>query len=434
MPDSHLSPPRDYFHGSLNLEQQKKRAKELRRAADMGDAPALARVHAVLRTATAGQIQLSDAQLVIARENGFDSWPKLKAHCDSLAEQKRLQKAGLAGVPDTAETIHIRCGSDIRHGLTLAGFVGEFVEYADPFCQGPVRDLPPDAFRRERARFVADAYGLEFAEIRARQDTEYAALKDASERTDAHIVLWFEHDSYDQLILAYLLNHFAEQTRATTLELISVSDVPGVHGFVGLGQLAPEILRWLWDHRRRPVLRDQLEAGRCVWQAVIDPDPARLLQVAADGLTCLPHMAGALMRHLQELPSLRNGLSLTQQLTLEIIAEKGPLRAGAVFRELMTRREPLPFLGDLMFWHVLVDMGQSSHPPFTCRDKTAPWPERTLDITRAGTNLLEGKADYLDTYTSERWVGPVRIGGRPSTGSDYRWTPSGEGGMAIIRK
>src|ERR1035438_4718124 len=36
---------------------------------------------------------LSDAQLQIAREYGFPSWPKLKAHLDSLEEAGQLKDA-----------------------------------------------------------------------------------------------------------------------------------------------------------------------------------------------------------------------------------------------------------------------------------------------------------------------------------------------------
>jgi hypothetical protein len=35
-------------------------------------------------------------------------------------------------------------------------------------------------------------------------------------------------------------------------------------------------------------------------------------------------MAIALQRHLQELPSRQNGLSLTEQLTLQVLRDKGP--------------------------------------------------------------------------------------------------------------
>jgi len=56
----------------LDLEQQKKRAKELLRAYQRGDAAALARVQ------KRGPIKLADAQLVIAREAGFPTWPRMK--------------------------------------------------------------------------------------------------------------------------------------------------------------------------------------------------------------------------------------------------------------------------------------------------------------------------------------------------------------------
>ena len=63
----------------LNLEQQRKRAKDLLRAARAGDPAALARLTDVRRDAAARGLKLADAQLAIAREAGFDSWPRLVA-------------------------------------------------------------------------------------------------------------------------------------------------------------------------------------------------------------------------------------------------------------------------------------------------------------------------------------------------------------------
>jgi ankyrin repeat protein len=64
-----------------SLEQQRKLAKDLIRAARAGDAVALARLHAVRSdTATTRRsLKLADAQLAVAREGGFESWPKLVA-------------------------------------------------------------------------------------------------------------------------------------------------------------------------------------------------------------------------------------------------------------------------------------------------------------------------------------------------------------------
>jgi len=62
-----------------NLEQQRKLAKDLIRAARDGDPASLARLRTVRSDAGAAPrlFKLADAQLAVAREAGFESWPKL---------------------------------------------------------------------------------------------------------------------------------------------------------------------------------------------------------------------------------------------------------------------------------------------------------------------------------------------------------------------
>ena len=60
-----------------NLDQLRRQAKELRKAGRDGEAEALARIAAYH---PAGMpVSLAAAQLVVAREHGFPSWPQLKA-------------------------------------------------------------------------------------------------------------------------------------------------------------------------------------------------------------------------------------------------------------------------------------------------------------------------------------------------------------------
>ena len=83
------------FPVPANLEQQRKLAKDLHRAARDGDAAALERMRAVRPDAatTARSLKLADAQLTVAREGGFESWPKhvadfherdVTAFCDAV--------------------------------------------------------------------------------------------------------------------------------------------------------------------------------------------------------------------------------------------------------------------------------------------------------------------------------------------------------------
>jgi hypothetical protein len=63
---------------NADLSQLRARAKELRRAAAGANPAAVARVRAVL-PAAGTEITLRDAQLVIAREHGFDGWRDVAA-------------------------------------------------------------------------------------------------------------------------------------------------------------------------------------------------------------------------------------------------------------------------------------------------------------------------------------------------------------------
>ncbi len=209
-----LAVPRDYFGGRLNLEQQKKRAKELLKAVRDDDADAVARWEAHHPKGVAAGQQLADAHLVIARENGFPSWPRMKTHIDTLRIARQRMEAGRPLVPDSADMVHIRCGEDIRHSLKVAGFAGAFVEFSDPYCQGPVPRLDRDAFLDRRAGFITSSYDRPVKEARDRLKAEYDRV-DALGAGD-RVTLWFEHDSYDQLILARLLAHFSRLMSART--------------------------------------------------------------------------------------------------------------------------------------------------------------------------------------------------------------------------
>jgi ankyrin repeat protein len=66
-----------------DLDQLRRQAKELRDAARRAEPGALDRVSRVYRAVPQGGVTLAAAQLVIARELGFTSWPRLKAAIES---------------------------------------------------------------------------------------------------------------------------------------------------------------------------------------------------------------------------------------------------------------------------------------------------------------------------------------------------------------
>lgn len=408
----------------LNLEQQKKRAKELLRSYRAADEPAEQRFishHPKASNLTLAEVKLADAQLVLARELGVPSWAKLKQHIAAMDNSLQQIESQSQATDSDRKTLHIRCGSDIQQVLPMAGFCGEFLEYQDPVCQGPVQQLNDEAYRQVRADFIAHAYGhlvgLSREEIYQDSVAADQRLLSAAENYE-RVVLWFEHDTYDQLILIKILSLWVQANTSAQLEMVSLNHFPGAERFIGLGQLPPEAIHLLWSSRQRIGPR-QLALAQQAWDALRHENPETLLALRqSPGCSALPYLAKALERHLQELPSTANGLGLTEQLSLGIIKSQ-PVTCGQVFRELMLEREPMPWLGDLMFWHILENLAKAEIPLISI-DKLdgEDWPRFPVELTEAGLAVLAGDRDYLTCGPLERWVGGVCIApGQPV----WRW-------------
>lgn len=432
--------PRGESPFRINLEQQKKRAKELLQAfqsyqnsdinpdesikINAAETTAFVRFkqhHPKFSNITQSSAKLSDAQLVIARELGLPSWAKLKTHIAAMKQASDFIKKKSIAAPDADyKTLHIRCGSDLSATLPAGGFNGDFLEYSDPYGQGPI--IQDDTFTKTRAKFLHESYDplFEYKPDDPRTDrtldSTYSYLETADNRLAQaaqhfeRVVLWFEHDGYDQLILAKLLAYFAGTALPGKLELISINHFPGSARFIGLGQLPPEAIRLLWQ-QRQPVGQQQLKLGKQVWHALGKSTPLPLYIITnSHNIKHLPNMHGALLRHLQELPSTHNGLSLTEQITLELL-NNGDKTAGQLFGQLTRAYDPLPWLGDIMYWFILHSMMQTSSPVFKIlkSDLKKPWHERLLTITDTGTRVLSGKTGWLSLNPPDRWLGGVKI-------------------------
>jgi hypothetical protein len=414
----------------ISLEQQKKRAKELLRDLRMKKPEALARwrqFHRRTRPAVDTELHLNDAQLILARENGFGKWTDFKAHIDRARIARAAVEQGRPTALDADHrTLHIRCGNDIQHKLAIAGFVGDFLAFPDPYVQGPVPKTESlEEFLRIRVEFLATAYGVEetyehFLQL-------YQSLEQA--RDYQRVMLWFEHDSYDQLILARLLDYFSDPAkRPARLQFISITHFPGVKIFNGLGQLPPEALRMLWE-QFTDVTEPQFTLGRQAWEAITALTPEALVTLIATDTPALPTMAIALRRHLQELPATKNGLSLTEQLTLQVLAEKGAMNAARLFGWYTNHYEPLTFWGDLQYWLVLSGLAEAPRPALTLEKHGENPKDWQVDITPLGHDLLDNKADWLTLNPVQRWVGGVQVDSRePSV-----WRFAGDRGVILQR-
>ena len=403
---------------ALDLERQRRLAKCLRDAARSGDTDAITRLkahHPRFALLDLSTLKLTDAQLTVAREAGLPSWPALKRHVDQMTAARNAIEADQAAPDADLRTLHIRCGNDIETPLKRAGFNGDFLMFADPVCQGPITG---DAQALEtRARFIATEYPgesytdtidvLRQAEARLAQAGNYG-----------RIVLWFEHDPYDQCLLVKLLCALhASGAHKRKVELISLDRFPGISKFIGIGQLSPTALRHMFD-QRRPVPTAAYSLAADAWQAFGATSPLPLFELAGRS-GALPYLRGSILRYLAELPSASNGLAFTEQSILEILAN-GPRPWGQIFREFLMERDPLPYHGDLMFLGTLLRLRDAGQPAVQCDASgfdQSNWGKSVFRLTAVGRSLQEGRRNWATCAPRQRAHGGVTCFADP----DWRW-------------
>jgi ankyrin repeat protein len=102
------APPSRRLAAHPDLDQLRRQAKELLGAVRAGDADAVAEVRARYRDAEHERFALHDAQLVLARSYGFDSWPKLKAYVDGATVRRLVEAVRANDFPEVNSLIDRR--------------------------------------------------------------------------------------------------------------------------------------------------------------------------------------------------------------------------------------------------------------------------------------------------------------------------------------
>ena len=281
---------------------------------------------------------------------------------------------------------------------------GDVLAWRDALNEGPVPALPADRLREVRAAFLAACGWGSRREILDGERRDDLFARALAERR--HVVLWFEHDLYDQLQLLQILALVGEIGRdPERLELICVGAFDGRPDFHGLGELTADELESLWP-ARRPVTDELVELGRLGWDAVRAPEPTAVEAFLRRDTAPLPFLAPELRRLLEELPDVESGLSRGERQLLEALADGPKTRVQAFLASM--EREEAPFEGDAWVWRRLAAL----------RPRVEGSAE--LALTDAGREVLAGAADQIDLLGIDRWVGGTHL--RP--GNLWRWDRS----------
>jgi hypothetical protein len=336
---------------------------------------------------------------------------------EALSMSQSIEEVFREQPPEPVRLLHIHNGDCTRETLERSNVPGVNRVWADVLHEGPVPgSLSPGEIREVRARFVAaqgwETYELAVARYRA-WDEGLASFQEYDE-----VILWFEHDLFDQLILIHHLDFFAGRALdRTRLSLICIGDYPGVEPFHGLGQLNPDQLASLLDTRQQVTSR-QLELGRAAWRAFTSSDPTGLERLFHGDTSALPFLKGAIRRFLEEYPSTKNGLPRTERQILTALAS-GPQSPERLFLAMYPLEERI-FMGDTTFWMRVKWLASGPHPlvEHDLIERPDCFPEGEVRLTSAGRDVIEGRADWVELNGLDRWYGGVHLQGREAA---WRW-------------
>jgi hypothetical protein len=283
--------------------------------------------------------------------------------------------------------------------LPQAGWAGDYLPIADPVCVGAVSDGDLMGYLGQRARVVALHAGVDAQEARLRLGREYMALNGLG-RFD-RVLLWFEHDLWDQAVLIRVLSLLAG--RAPLEGKLFLMPADGRRGFAEMPVAELAALQ------PAPLGALQMEAGAEAWAAFASPDPTALDRMTRRALP-LPHLAAAMRRHLQDLPWRADGLALTERRLVQAVAD-GAAEPAAIHQALR-RADPVFQVTDL----IVQDLAQrlATGPQRLIR-RDAGW-----EVTERGRAVLAGQARHRPP---PRFQAGVMVGPDPV----WWWDPRAAG-------
>jgi hypothetical protein len=310
--------------------------------------------------------------------------------------------------------VHICNGDSTADTLALADLPGDIRVWADALDLGPVLPVSDAEHYKLRGEFwAARGFGPASDHVKRLADWD----RGVDEATAAEeVILWYEHDLFDQLALVRLLSRLARRGLPAQLTIVSIDRHPEVPNFLGLGQLKPEQLAELWP-RRTPLSRDAIDEATTTWIAIISGDP-RALPFLTKRVKALPFLAGALERQLEEFPDPTSGMSRTERQILAAIA-RGESGVSALIRSSQAIDPRYPITDHVLF-ATLQTLGRAgfvagapsgAHSPEVMR-------ETNVTITTLGRQALAGAIDRVHECGIDEWRGGVHLAGR---GTVWRW-------------
>jgi hypothetical protein len=318
-------------------------------------------------------------------------------------------------------TLIITNGDAAAEKMREARINCEILCWRDVLHEGPVPQTGTlEELSAIRADYLAwrgwgDAEAIR--DVFAERDGLLRALSRFSE-----VMLWFEHDLYDQLQLLQILDFLgSDPALARRCSLIQTGT------FIGAEQ-AQRLRTHL--KLKQPLSDAHFSLARAAWSAFRDPSPKRWVALLHYDTSALPFLRSSILRHLEEFPGTINGLSRSENFILRHI-RLGFVTPTDLYAAFQDNEDP-PFMGDWSFFAILDSLASGAAPfifglkggpysPYFDEDQRLLYLGSELRLSGLGLTTAEGKKDAIAFRRLDRWMGGVHL----SNNRCWRWDEAG---------
>jgi len=352
-------------------------------------------------------VSLHDVQFALAMEYGYKSWGELKRN--------------VLGKTDSLKCLHIHNLDLSAQAIADSSVEGDNLVWRETYIEGPVPgNVSEDEFRHSRARYLTEAGLTESIDGALRGLTDrYRVIEEAGKYEE--VALWFDSCMFDQTIMIHVIDLCArQQWEGTGLSLICVDGALG-------GANQAELFG-----TRQAVTADAADLAGRGWMAFTSGNPTDIEALLQGDFSDLPYLGDALRRHLEQYPSVSNGLDRTQKQVLRTVAG-GARKLDDIFVA-VSDMEERPFMGDASMWACIDELAGNREPlltldgPGRLSDHMDVDPRRydapalrklrqwDVSITDQGKSVLDGREDHIRLNGIDRWLGGVHL-----TGPQPQW-------------
>jgi RNA polymerase sigma factor (sigma-70 family) len=341
--------------------------------------------------------------------------PDTRAQMDELFEEQKM--------PVSSNFLHVANGDCTTETIVAAGLPGATSVWADVLHEGPVPGgLSDEDLMRVRARYLAGSLDYRVDAPSFDPLAHMTSWRTALDTPHDELILWYEHDLFDQLNLIQLLSYLGRagaRPWPRPVSLICIGSFPGRPDFKGLGQLTTDELASLLD-TRQPVTDAQVAVAEIAWQAFRASDPRPLEQLLSGDTSALPFLAPALARYLEEYPSTVDGLARTERRLLELC--RPSITIWDAFSRIQDG-ETAFYIADGSFYNVAEELAAASPPllDIAIESRGDGLPRGSFSLTETGRAVLDGEVDRVRHCGIDRWLGGVHLQGN---GPTWRWNPT----------